>query len=257
MDKASRKTFPFQYSPGKKLFHIVVKMSDAPGSYSAILNLLGSKVNLIGTTTYTLSDGTAIFSGFSESLDDTQTASGLKKVIMSSKAAKDAEVGEGHDGLLVDTFHIGLEVGGDPFMLFRREGLSHMFDHVVKILGSGGEALLFEEGKDLGRRNAHRMHDLIGKKRARDEAEYLSSYIGAQGWGRVTPAEGELKAGSNIQLEDCFECTGDMMYRKGCNFMRGYFTGSIEETYDMEVDVKETQCVSKGAKACEFTVTPQ
>lgn len=257
MDGVSRKTFPLAYSPGKKLFHIVAKMSDAPGSYSVILNLLGSRVNLIGTTTYTLSDGTAIFSGFSESLSDKETPASLKKTIMSSKAAIDAEVHEGRDGLLVDSFHVGLDVGGDPFMLIRRDGLSHMLDHVVKILGTGGEALLFEEGMDLGKRNAEKMHALIGKKRAADESEYLSSFLTAQGWGRIVPSKGGFRSLSTVQIEDCFECTGEINSRKGCNFMRGYFTGTVMETYGVKASVKETKCMMKGSKCCEFVISPE
>ncbi|HEV2138475.1 MAG TPA: hypothetical protein VGR53_06505 [Nitrososphaerales archaeon] len=176
-----RRIFPIHYDPGKKLFQIVVKLSDAPGSFGAILNLLGPKVNLIGTTTYSLSDGTAIFSGFSESLSPKETPKSLKGLIMSSKAAIDVSVTEGIDGLLIDTFHTGIEVGGNDFMLVRRFGASLMFDHVAKLLGSGGEALLYEEGRSLSLLNAENMIRLVGLQRVRTKSAELSPFLTAQG----------------------------------------------------------------------------
>ncbi len=250
-----RRIFPIHYAPGKKLFHIVVKLSDAPGSYSAILNLLGPKVNLIGTTTYSLSDGTAIFSGFSELLSPKETPKALKELIMSSKAAIDVTVFEGHDGLLIDTFHTGIEVGGDDFMLVRRFGASFMFDHVAKILGTGGEALLYEEGRSLSLLNAENMIKLVGLQRVKANSAELSPFLTAQGWGSPE-IEGSLGGGNLIvKLNGCFECSAKVTYRKGCNFMRGYFAGSMEAATGGTVDSKEVRCTLKGAPSCEFLVT--
>lgn len=247
--------FPIHFAPGKKLFHIVVKLSDAPGSYSAILNLLGPKVNLIGTTTYSLSDGTAIFSGFSESLSPKETAQGLTRLIKASKAAIEVMVAEGSDGLLIDTFHTGIEVGGNEFMLMRRLGVSLMFDHVSKLLGSGGEALLYEEGRSLSIVNVENMIKLVGLERVRTNSAELSHFLTAQGWGspevKGSPSEGSFL----IRLNDCFECSAEVTYRKGCNFMRGYFAGSMEATMGGYVDSKEVKCTMKGAPSCEFSVT--
>jgi len=250
-----RRVFPIHYAPGKKPFHIVVKLSDAPGSYSAILNLLGPKVNLVGTTTYTLSDGTAIFSGFTESLSSSETAKGLTKLILSSKAAIEADVAEGSDGLLIDTFHTGIDVGGDEFMLFRRLAVSRMFDRVASMLGSGGEALLYEEGKSLSRLNAEKMIDLLGRDRVRANSAELSHFLTAQGWGSPEIENGPAEGTSIVKLKDCFECSAQVPSRKGCNFMRGYFAGAAETTLGGSAEVKEVKCILKGAPSCDFVVT--
>jgi predicted hydrocarbon binding protein len=250
-----RRIFPIYYAPGKKLFHIIVKLSDAPGSFSGILNLLGPKVNLVGTTTYTLSDGTAIFSGFSESLSPKETAQGLKKLIMSSKAAIDAQVVEGNDGLLIDTFHTGIEVGGDEFMLVRRLGVSLMFDHVANLLGSGGEALLYEEGRSLGRLNSENMMKLVGRHRVRASSAELSHFLTAQGWGSPEIVGGTAEERFVVKLKDCFECSARTGSRKGCNFMRGYFAGAAETSLGRNAEVQEVRCFLKGAPLCEFVVT--
>ena len=151
MVQGKKKIFPVHYAPGKKLFHILVTLSDAPGSYSSILDLMRTKVNLIGTSTYTLSDGTAVFSGFSEALSPSTTGKDLEKLIMNSKVAISAEVYEGADGLLVDTFHTGFVVGDEEYILMRKDGMVQVFDRVSRMLGSGGKSSSSRRERQWGR----------------------------------------------------------------------------------------------------------
>ncbi|HXY56068.1 MAG TPA: V4R domain-containing protein [Nitrososphaerales archaeon] len=257
LNGGKKRIFPVHYDPGKKLFHTVVVLSDTPGSFSSILELLSTKVNLIGTGTYTRSDGTALFSGFSEALSPKVSREDLKKLIMSSKAAISAEVYEGKDGLLVDTFHTGLLVGKDEYILMRREGLVHVFDRVTKLLGSGGDSLLFEEGATMGAKNAEIMIKNIGIDRVKNQTEALNRFLAAQGWGEVVGKKGPGKDSVVVVIKDCFECSADRGTRKACNFMRGYLAGSAQATYGMEFDSKETRCMLKGAEACEFVFAPK
>jgi predicted hydrocarbon binding protein len=257
MAEGKKKIFPVHYAPGKKLFHIVVTLSDAPGSYSSILDLVRTKVNLIGTSTYTRSDGTAIFSGFSEALSPRTTGKELEKLILSSKAAISAEVHEGKDGLLVDTFHTGFVVGDEEYILMRKDGLVHVFDRLSKMLGSGGDALLFEEGMAMGLRNTEMMMSAFGAERVRAQAGALNRLLAAQGWGVVDAKQGPGKGGFTVRVSDCFECSPDGSSRRGCNFMRGFLVGSAKAANGREYDSKETKCVLKGADACEFHLTPR
>jgi len=254
--EGKKKIFPVHYAPGKKLFHVVVTLSDAPGSYSSILDLVRTKVNLIGTSTYTRSDGTAVFSGFSEALSPRTTGKELEKLIMSSKAAISAEVYEGKDGLLVDTYHTGFTVGDEEYILMRKDGLVHVFDRVSKILGSGGDALLFEEGMAMGLRNAEMMIKIVGAQRVRDQTRVLSRVLAAQGWGVIEAKEGPGKGAFTVKVLDCFECSPDGPSRRGCNFMRGFLAGSGKATFGRDYESKETKCALKGAAACEFQLTP-
>jgi len=254
--EGKKKIFPVHYAPGKRLFHIVVTLSDAPGSYSSILDLVRTRVNLIGTSTYTRSDGTAMFSGFSESLSPTLTAEELKKLIMSSKAAISAIVFEGEDGLLVDTFHTGFVVGDEEYILMRRDGLVHVFDRVSKMLGSGGDALLFEEGVTMGQRNAEMMIKTVGARRVRAQTGVLNRFLAAQGWGILAAKEGPGEDGFTVKVVDCFECSAHGSSRTGCNFVRGYLAGGAKATFGKDYESKETKCRLKGAEACEFQLNP-
>jgi len=257
MIEGKKKIFPVHYAPGKKLFHIVVTISDAPGSYSSILDLVRTKVNLIGTSTYTRSDGTAIFSGFSEALSPRLTAKELEKLILGSKAAISAKAYEGKDGLLVDTFHTGFVVGDEVYILMRRDGLVHVFDRVSKMLGSGGDSLLFEEGMAMGQRNAEMMIKNVGADRVRAQMGVLNRFLAAQGWGEIGAKEGPNKGSCTVRVDDCFECSADGSSRRGCNFMRGYLAGGARATFGKDYESKETKCRLRGADACEFRLTPR
>ena len=256
MKGEKHRIFPVHYDPGKVLFHVIVKLSDAPGSYSSVLDLIRTKVNLIGTSTYTLSDGTAIFSGFAEALSPKETAEKIRRLILRSNAAIDADVREGKDGLLIDTFHTGFAVDSADYVLMRRGGLAHVFIHISKLLGSGGEALLYDEGLTMGKWEAETLAKRFGSERVKNQAGALTGFMTAQGWGEVDGKAGPAKGEMTVIVSDCFECSMENSPRKGCNFMRGYFAGASNAIFGHEYGSKETKCVLRGAKTCEFLLTP-
>ena len=249
-----KREFPLHYARGKKLFHIVVHMSDEPGSMTSVMDELGKTVNMIGTSSYTLGDGTAMLSSFAESLSPEETVGGLKKSLTGLKAVLDADVRAGEDGLLVDTFHTGISVGGEDYLLLRREGLAGVFDHIVKIFGTGGEVLLYEEGKALGRDNAQKSMEQLGEERVVASARYLGRALTAQGWGKVDSDAEPKPEGVDVAVEDCFECSGGTKVRKGCDFMRGFLEGGVQVTRGVEGRVEETSCILRGDARCVFRI---
>ena len=257
MKKTPHRIFPVHFAPDKRLVHIVVKLSDAPGSYSSILDSLRTKVNLIGTATYTLSDGTAMFSGFAEALDPKGTGEGIRELILKTGAALEAEVKEGKDGLLIDTFHRGFIVEGDRYMLLRQGELVNMFDHVASLLGSGGEALLYEEGVATGRWRADSIIAKYGSERIRAQVGAINHLMTAEGMGDVEGAYGPGDGEITVAVTECFECTGKPASRTGCNFMRGYLVGAAESIFGKSHSCAEEKCSLKDGKACEFRLTPK
>ena len=224
MKEVKKRTFPLHYAPGKELFQIVVKLSDEPGSYSSILELLSSKVNLIGTTTYSLSDGTAMFSGFAESIVKGQGPKDLEKLIDASKAAMEVVVASGKDGLLVDTFHTGIVVDDEDYMLFRRDGLTHMFDHVAKTLGSGGEALLYQEGYTLSQRNAEDMFNLLGSGAGQ-----------SSGWGAEKATLGPGVGGPQFQDQR----KGRFLLRRSKGLLRMLRGGQVQDRVQLHAGLSD------------------
>jgi len=249
-----KKEFSFYFSEGKKLFHIVAKITDEPGSLGKVLNLLGPRVNFIGTSTYTLQNKSALFSGYAESLKTDETAEKLKSLLVSSKAATEVEVLPGQDGILVDTYHSGFEAYGEDMMLFRRKAMASMLSQIYRLLGSGGETVLYEEGKAIGRSNMEDTVGTIGKERVRNNISYLRKRLRALGWGDVVaPIEGDR---TRLQIRDCFECSDSPGSRTGCHFFRGYIVGNRGAIDGKDPTSEEVKCVLRGDKVCEFVVTP-
>ena len=255
MIKTSARIPTYFYSPRKKLFQIVVKLMDTPGSLGVVLDLLGGRVNLLGTMTYSLSDGTAILNAFAESISPSETPQKLNKLISTAHVALDHRVTESSEGLLVDTFHTGIESGrGIPAMLFFQDSISHMFDGLVKLLGSGGEVLLYNEGFFVGEARAASILSALGPGLARKKVSDLMYLFSAEGWGRATLV-GDVKSEKLIvRLEDCFECSSGEEVKKGCNFMRGYLGGWGKVLLGKDVKSVETRCRLNGDDLCEFVL---
>ena len=243
-------------SPGKKLFHIIVRLSDEPGALETILETLGRRVNLVGLTAYTMEDRTAIMSAFAESVSQDERAEVLRGLLLTSSGALDAEVREGVDGILVDTFHSGLETDGEPMVILRRQSLTRMFDQINSVLGTGGEVVLFQEGLALGRANGEAWVGLIGPGRLRANLGYLRRNLYAQGWGDVS-AKSLRDGKTSIVIRDCFECADGNVHRTACHFFRGYISGNRSVTYGQGHIVEETRCRFRGDDECEFLVTPE
>lgn len=255
MKATTRRVPTYFYSPKKKLFQIVVSLMDTPGSLGAVLNLLGGRVNLLGTTSYSLDDGTAVMSAFAETISPSETPEKLSKLISTAHVALEHKVTESSEGFLVDTFHTGIENGkGMPEMLFSRDSISHMFDGLVKLFGSGGDVLLYNEGLFVGEANASRTMNVLGPRLATKKTDDLMYLFSAQGWGQATLI-GDAKSGKpTVKLEDCFECSSGEGVKKGCHFMRGYLDGWGKILLERDVKSAETNCRLSGDDACEFVL---
>ena len=250
MKDTLKREFPLHFAKGKKIFNIVVHMSDEPGSMGAILDALGKRVNMIGTSSYTLNDGTAMFTSFAEALSSDETPATLKALLDGISTNLESDVIEGRDGLLVDTFHTGILVGGDKYLLIMREGFSAVFDHIVRLFDTGGEVLLYEEGKALGHDSSQRRTKELGDETVTKESAYLDRALTAQGWGVVETDNG--KSGFQVVVEDCFECSGAGKVRKGCDFLRGYYEGLMQSDGGPAAKLEEVECRLRGGKKCVF-----
>jgi predicted hydrocarbon binding protein len=246
--------FPYHYAPGKQLFQVIARISDKPGSLAALLGTLSAKLNLIGITTYSLPDDTAMVVGFASSMSGKENGDDLKEELMKSKAVIHAEVREGNDGLLVDTFHTGSVVEGQNHLLLRRDSLTRVFEEIVKIFGSGGDALLYKEGQEMGREDTKGFISVFGSEHIAEDSTYLISILTTEGFGlfEIAPGKGEVLY--SMKVSECFECAENRGFRRACNFLRGYLQAAGTASLGMELEVKETKCILRGDEQCEFVI---
>jgi predicted hydrocarbon binding protein len=256
MTRRRRVVFPFYYSADKKLFHAVVRIRDVPGALAGVLTLLTTEVNLLGSTSYSIEEDSAMFSCFAEALRKSETPEDIQGLLAMSPWVLESKVSESKDGLLVDSFHTGVQVGnGEPYIMFPIAGMADIFEKLVKTFGSGGETILYELGRNFGYDRFDLYRPLLGPEpRTRvDEAAHIFE---ALGYGASTIA---LNPDGSVRMvvDDCFECTPPSETGRSCAFRRGLAAGSFAALLERETQCQETKCRSKGASFCEFVITPR
>ena len=254
MTRRRRVMFPYYYSQDKKLFHVVVKIRDVPGSLAGVLTLLTTEVNLLGSTSYSIEDNSAMFSCFAEALRKSDTTKEIQSLLAMSPWVLESTVSESKNGLLVDSFHTGVQVGnGDPYIMFPSASMADIFEKLVKTFGSGGETILYELGRNYGYDRFERYRPFLGPE-PRTRVEEAAHVFEALGYGASTII---MNPDDSIRMvvHDCFECTIPSEIGRSCAFRRGLAAGSLAALLEHETECQETKCKSKGAGFCEFVVT--
>jgi predicted hydrocarbon binding protein len=164
------------------------------------------------------------------------------------------QVWESKDGLLVDRFHKGLQLeNGGSYVMIHRAGLAKAFGELTKLLGSGGETVLYVEGRTYGRsrvENYRKMFGLNSQARIQELAHIYESL--GFGSAQVTiESSGKMK----FLVSDDFECCTNERSGRSCAFTRGLIEGSIEVITRKEMTSTEMRCRLRGDKECEFVLT--
>lgn len=254
MGRQKKVVFPYYYSPGKKLVHIVAKIRDEPGALASLLKGLSPMVNLLGSSSYGIGKGRAIFSGFAETLFHTDSADSIRATITEIPGVLDFQVWESNDGLLVDWFHTGLQSGnGEAYIMFPTKQFSQTFEQVVEALGGAGETLLFLEGRKFAEARFSSYRKMLGPNPA-GRVEEASKIFEALGYGssKITVEN----SGKVVRLvrEDCFECSSPTRKGRTCFFTRGLAAGTFGALMGKELECTEVNCRLKGAEVCEFVL---
>jgi predicted hydrocarbon binding protein len=255
LNKEKRRFFAYHFSPKERAYQITVRIRDIPGALSSVLDSLRDHVNLVASVSYSLGDGKAIWSGFALALSKNESEADLKKLVAGSNIVEESDVSASEDGLLVDSFHSGLEVEPEEdFVLFPAKGLSHTYDHLGEILGSGGDTILYEEGYAVGRVNSRYFISLMGLDLARQKLTQLAVLYASLGWGRAEIKMRSSGAAFDVKFSDCFECSAKRTVRQSCSFMRGHLAGFLSTIFESDLESTETHCRFRGDPLCEFSL---
>jgi len=246
------------FSPRVKTFHIVVRLKDVPGALSSVLEILRDHVDLVNSISYSLEDDGAIWSGFGKSLSKTETEGNLEKLVKRSPMVLECEVKGSDRGLLIDTFHSGIEVAPErPAVVFPLVGVSRIYDHLARILGSGGETILFEEGSALGKSSGQYLNKMLGEGSLDWKVKALLGTYSVIGWGSASLEVEKPGAQFRVKIQDCMECAGMGKERRECNLVRGTLTNAVSTLSGSKFKSEETKCRFRGDPFCEFLLTGQ
>ena len=249
--------FPFLYSPDGKMVHIVARMSDDPGALASILTDLRTRVNLIGTSSYSLGEGSAIFSGFGKILSSSQGAISIQAHLSKSPMVRSCQVSESEQGLLVDKFHYGFQTpNGEAYMMVPAISLSSTFEAFVETFKDGGETILFYQGRDYALARMEVYKRIVGSD-PKTMFNNLGNILKALGW-----AAAEIKfdsSGNALRCvnTECFECSAKTKNGRKCAFLRGMAVGTAEVVFGRQFASDEPRCKQRGDPVCEFVITPK
>ncbi len=247
--------YPLYYSPGRSLVHVVVKLDDSPGALARVLEALGAKVNLIGTNSYRMKSGQAIFSGFAEVISASDNARTIRDQVVGVEGVAACDAWDSRQGLLVDRFHTGIQSGnGESYILLPAVALAQTFAKVVQILGSGGETILYMEGVSLAATRFEAYRRMLGTDPV-GRVEEASHIYEALGYGSSTITLEHSGKVVRLVQKDCFECSGEIKGMTGCAFMRGLAAGSFAAVLGKEMKANEVRCRLRGDEECEFVLS--
>jgi predicted hydrocarbon binding protein len=246
------------YDPSKKHYHVMIELENVPGALVSVLEVVRKiGLNILGSSTSVDSASrVGVWSGFVE--DGDHGADELKRRLSGSPYVHDVMVVESKDGFLVDgvSFPLAYNTGARAVLMNARS-LSNMLRNVKAQFGSGGNVILYEEGRSYGKDvGGEYVLALGGDFLSRHTAEALKLYQ-ALGWFRVAKVREDEDGSLTVQAEDNFECSGRDTKAPNSHFVRGHIEGVITAWTGRPMECREVRCAATGDECCEFVLTPR
>ena len=238
------------------MFHIAAEIEDVPGSLNSVLELVSGQIDLQNTISFSHDKGLASWRAFARAVDENTTLEGLRSRIQKSPFVRSVEVFEGKDGLVVNKTSAGPSLGpGEPLMVMSVAGMNSVFNHVAKVFGTGGEAILYGEGHSLGQANGRYLKEYLGNGLVKHKLEDLAGLYGSFGWGIVELSFDGHGTEVTARVRDCFECASMETVEARCNFFLGHLKGIVSVLLGAQLAGSETRCKKRGNEFCEFELT--
>jgi len=246
--------FAFHYAPGEETVFVVASISDEPGTLALLLKTLSNQVNLIATSSYTLGNDMAVFSGYGRVLSKKTTAASLREHIEKTSKVSTCQVWMSEKGLIVDRYHTGYEGGiGEPYVIFPAKGISETFEGMVRVFGTGGSTLLYRRGLDYAKTRSGLYKKIIGPH-PETRVQELAAIVSALGYGGSTATFDPEYSALTLTAKECFECSSGSEEKRTCSFLRGMAAGIFGPLFGVEIVSEEAKCRNLGDAYCEFVL---
>ena len=243
--------------PGKALFHIAVQTEDRPGALVAVADILRSEsLNLLHVSMSGIPGGCAVGHLYVEG-NTAGIRAALEERLRESEIIRAVRVEEGRDGLLVGkALPLRSRDSGLRVTALTSPYLFSTLDTLREEMGSGGAALVYRQGAQLGREAwARHARVLGGIENVRIHLEYLLEGLALAGFGRVKLLDIDPEKGTaRIRLSESVECADHQILNPYSQFFRGYFAGAFSTILGGEMTCVETKCIAMGAGTCEFEI---
>ena len=141
---------------------------------------------------------------------------------------------------------------GGRLLIIPADSLREFFSFLNLTFGTGGEAITYNLGHELGR-HIYRNY-CMGRNLPKDKClNVFFEILRVMGLGIYEVYDLDLKAGrGRVIVRDNFEAEDSKA--RGCHFTKGLIAGVFEEATELPVNVVEHKCKARGYPYCEFII---
>ncbi len=255
----------FMFYQGRKLYGLVLRGYSRPGALEQTTDILarhGIDITYLSLGPVRSGERGSIilFLDFTEA--DVKPEE-LAEELEALEFIEEAEVIKPRfEGLIADESSFPIMLGSHRALILSKPALRGFLIKFREHLGSGGEAMLYHIGREVGAergRHIDREAEKMGIKRLRDKfimGEILFKSLG-YGIPQITEFSDDppyLK----MRVYHCIECElGHNVGRPFSHYVRGVIAGFASEIFNREMLAKETRCIAMGDPYCEFEAKPK
>jgi|YelNatPaOPRAMG01_1025707.scaffolds.fasta_scaffold70995_3 predicted hydrocarbon binding protein len=160
---------------------------------------------------------------------------------------------EGYDA---DVYHFPLTMGDMRAVIFPMNVLESLIAGIRKTFDTPVvQTMLWYQGREIGKNMLELCREKYGVTGIR-ALEFLKTRALILGWALIETSEFDEKMKkARIRVFENWEC---LMFKDSnvpqSHFLRGFLAGFFSSLFEVEVEVSEAACISKGDPYCEFVV---
>lgn len=155
----------------------------------------------------------------------------------------------------VDIYHFPITIASERVVIFSPPVLEGLVKGFREAFGTSiAQAILWNQGKEIGKTMVERYKKNFGISKAREALEMLRARALSFGWARMEIVTlNEVKRRAIIRIFDNWECS----IFKGSDepqnhFIRGILAGFFNAIFGEGFYATEVKCIAKGDSYCEF-----
>jgi len=139
-------------------------------------------------------------------------------------------------------------------VLIDRDGLSDLYESILKIAGFGLGGILYTAGKKAANNGAVTLKENLDVE-GEELIKAMAYAFEVGNWGKMK-VESEGEKDFRVLVTDNALVAGLERDKKKpvCHPLAGYIAGFFEQAFDSKTHVREVECMAKGDPACIFEV---
>jgi len=255
----------FMFYQGRKLYGLVLRGYSRPGALEQTTDILtrhGIDITYLSLRPMRRGERGSIvlFLDFTEADVEPEE---LAEELETLEFVEEAEVIRPRfEGLIADETSFPIMLGPHRAIILSEPTLRGFLIKFREHLGSGGEAMLYHIGREVGAERGKHINmeaEKMGVKRLRDRFAMGEILFKSLGYGIPQIMEfSEDPPRFKMRVHHCIECElGQSAGRPFSHYVRGVIAGYASEIFNRDMQARETRCIAMGDPYCEFEVKPR